>query len=76
MQDINKNLETLNKRGTDLELESVEALLEKFTLINNRSKRTNAVVNVETDKDCFKYALHEVLSRALCAVVVLTCTNV
>ena len=69
---ITKNLESFSQRDSALEFDGVEALEIKFTLLNNLSgrgvfklpdelKRKQAVVNVLSEKDCFKYALLSIL---------------
>ena len=69
---ILNNIESLNKRDSDLEFEGIESLLIKVNLGNNLSgqsffqlpdklKRKQAVINVDTKTDCFKYALLSIL---------------
>ena len=69
---IINNLETLCNRDSDLEFDGAEALVIKFNLTPNLSgrsffqlpdnlKRKQAVINVKTTKDCFKYALLSIL---------------
>ena len=69
---ILNNLESLTNRDSDLELDGIEALVLKFTLLPNLSgrgffqlpdklKRMKAVINVNVDKDCLKYALLSIL---------------
>ena len=69
---IINNLESLTKRSSNLELEGIEALEIKFNLLPNLSgrgyfqlpdklNRKKAVINVNTNKDCFKYALLSIL---------------
>ena len=72
IQAIFNNLDNLTNRDSDLELDGIEALQLKFTLANNffgqsffklpeKLKRMKAVINVKTDKYCFKYALLSIL---------------
>ncbi len=72
---INKNLEELCKRDSDLEFDEVEALDIKFNILQNLSgraffelpdnlKRMLAVINVRVNKECFKYALLSILHYA------------
>jgi len=69
---IIKNFDSFTKRGSDLELDGIEALVIKFNLARNLSgraffqlpeklKRMQAVVNVESRKDCFLYAVLSML---------------
>lgn len=69
---ILKNLENFTKQDSDLEFDGIEALDIKFNLLPNLSgrgvfnlppklKRMQAVINVQTTKDCFKYALLSIL---------------
>ena len=69
---IIKNLENFQKRDSALELDGIEALEIKFSLLTNLSgraffklpeqlKNKQAVVNVNCNKDCFKYALLSIL---------------
>ena len=69
---IIKNLDEFCKRGSNLELESIECLVVKFNLLDALSgraffqlpdslKRKKAVVNVHCKEACFAYALLSVL---------------
>ena len=69
---IIKNLEDFQKRDSNLELDSVEGLDIKFSLLTNLSGRSffklpeklnnlKAVVNVDCRDSCFKYALLSIL---------------
>ena len=69
---INKNLENLTRRDSDLELDGIEALDIKFNLLPNLAgrsffqlpdnlKRMQAVINVNVKEACFKYALLSIL---------------
>jgi len=69
---IINNLDSLIKKASNLELESLDALELKFNLLDNLSghayfklppklQRLQAVVNVDTNKDCFNYAMLSIL---------------
>ena len=69
---IIKNLETFAERDSDLQFESIEALDIKLNLLTNLSGRSffklpeklnnmKAVVNVDCEDSCFKYALLSIL---------------
>jgi hypothetical protein len=69
---IIRNLENFTRHDSDLEFDCVDALDIKFNLLTNLSgravfnlppklKRMQAVINVQTEKDCFKYALLPIL---------------
>ena len=66
------NLDTFNKRDSELELDGIDALELKLTLLPNdvgygffklpgELKRKQAVINIQTEKDCFHYALLSIL---------------
>ena len=67
-----KHFDEFTKRDSSLQFESVEAVDIKLSLMRNQSgrgmfqlpdtlKRKQAVINVRTEKDCFKYALLSML---------------
>ena len=69
---IIKNLESFQRRDSNLEFDGVEALVIKVNLINNLSGRSffklpdilnrkKAVINVDAPNSCFKYALLSIL---------------
>ena len=69
---IIKNLDNFQQKESSLEFECIELLDLKFNLLNNLSgrayfqlpdklKRMQAVINVETNKNCFQYALLSIL---------------
>ena len=69
---IIKNLENFCKQDSDLDFDGVESLAINLNLLPNLSgraffqlpdklKRIKAVVNVDSDKNCFKYALLSIL---------------
>ena len=69
---ISNNLESFNKRDSDLELDAIEALDLKFSLLDNLSgrgyfqlpdklRRKQAVINVDCREACFAYALLSIL---------------